>query len=282
MSFAWKKTGWILTVSVGGVLAPAFAEPPAAGLASAPEAATEAPSEATAKSKVDAKADEVLSKAIAATWGKAGEERSIKAVAIAATLGVPAQGISAPVHIWFDVEHGNARTEYTIPNYGTETQGVWNGKGWASSDITGSRLLEGDEAKEALRQSNFYADLDFKNSYVSRTYLGSEEIDGKACEKIQLVRVEGDTPVLHWYDAESGLLLRQQATETTQMGDIAAVTDFADYRDVEGAPGLKMPFKTTVSVMGMQQVITIESITINPELTEDQVAPPPAVKKLMG
>ncbi|MEZ6317634.1 MAG: hypothetical protein R3B49_02605 [Phycisphaerales bacterium] len=278
MSFAWKKTGWILTVSVGGVLAPAFAEPPAAGLAPAPEAAPEAATE----SKVDAKADEVLSKAIAATWGKTGEERSIKSVAIVASLGVPAQGISAPVHIWFDVEHGNARTEYTIPNYGTESQGVWNGKGWASSDITGARLLEGEEAKDAIRQSDFYADLDFKNSYVSRKYMGTEEIDGKACEKIQLVRAEGDRPELHWYDAETGLQLRQQATESTQMGDISAVTDFSDYRDVEGAPGLKMPFKTTVSVMGMQQIVTIESITINPELTEDQVAPPPAVKKLMG
>lgn len=231
---------------------------------------------------MDAEADAVLERAIEAGWGEAGEERSVKTVVISASFAVPAQNITAEVKSWNNTENGDMRTEIIIPGFGTEMQGVKDGTVWANSAITGPRLLEGDEAKEMLRQADFYSDLEYKTQFTSREFLGTEEVDGRECKKVRVTRAGEQNPETRWYDAESGLLVKQMSKTATQMGEIEGTTMFSDYRDVEGTPGLKVPFKTTVSAMGMQQVITIKSIEINGEIPADTFAPPPAVQKLMG
>lgn len=266
-----RRTTWTAAalIAVGAAWGPVWAQP----------AATEAKAPAAEQGKT---ADEVLRRAIDAQWGEAAQSRPVKTLEMKAVFKMPAQGIEAPIHTWFDTEAGAMRLELEIPGLMKETQGVVDGKAWAESSINGPRVLSGDEAEQTLQQADFYADLDFETEFAVREYLGTEKVGGKTCDKVRLVREEGDDPEVRWYDTETGLLVKQSVKSKTQMGELEVVSEFSDYRPIEGAQGVKMPYTTTLTMAGMKQVIALESVTVNPEIPADRFTPPPAVQKLMG
>lgn len=241
-----------------------------------------APAKAPVAAEQETTADEVLRRAVEAQWGETAENRAVETLEMTATFSLPSQGIEAKIHTWFDTKAEAMRMVLEIPGLMTETQGVVGGKAWADSSINGPRVLSGDEAKETLRQADFYSDLDFEEKFEVREYLGTEEVGDATCHKLRLVREEGDDPELHWYDTESGLLVKQTRKTASQMGKVEIVSEFSDYRSVEGAPGVRMPFTTHMTTAGMKQVIQITGITVNPEFPEDRFTPPPAVQKMMG
>lgn len=238
----------------------------------------DAQSQAAAPVDTTAKADEVLSKAVAAVYGDIAKERSIRSVRMSGAFEMPSMGINGTMTSVLDIEGGRMLTVTEIPGMTTESQGIDGEVAWANSTMQGPRLLEAEERTLMERQSNFYADVDFKEFYTTRQHLGEEEVDGVRCHVLSLTPADGGKPVKRWIDAATYLPVQQQFTIASPMGEVTATAKFSDYRDVSG---MKMAHRTVNSFAGIEQVMTFDKVEANVAVDAATFAPPPAVQKLL-
>jgi hypothetical protein len=219
-----------------------------------------------------------LQRAAEASFGDAAQDRSVKRVRMTGSFEMPSQGISGTIESMIDTEHGDIVTNTEIPGMMTAAQGITDGVAWSNDTMQGPRLLTDEERAQLARQGNFYADVDFKETYSKREYLGEEEIDGVRCHVVSLTPAAGGNPMKRWYNAETGLQMQQEFTIASPMGEVTATSRTEDWLEVDG---VKMPARTVNSFSGIQQVMSFESLEINPEFDEDAFAIPAAVQELL-
>ncbi len=240
--------------------------------------ATATPEKADASGIVDPKADEVLARSVEMMWGELAESRDIKTAMLKGTISIAAMGIEGTMQVWIDVENDASKSVFTIPGLDTQKQGVFDGTAWSDSVMAGPRVMEGAEAAQAIRESDFFSALDYEEIYSTREHLGTEDVNGEACDKLRLVYAEDGSEVTSWYSPK-GLLIKQSQTAINQMGEISVTTFFEDYREVGGA---MMAYRTVIEAMGAKQVLQFDEITVNEPIEEDDLKPTPGVLKLMG
>ena len=78
-------------------------------------------------------------------------------------------------------------------------------------------------------------------------------------------------PVKLYFDAESGLLLRQIRYIDASVGRATWQTDYSDYRDVNG---VKMPFKWTLLWQSGKNEVEIDNIQANVTIPATRFAKP--------
>ena len=99
-------------------------------------------------------------------------------------------------------------------------------------------------------------------------------IDDKEARVIQGIGA-GNTRVKLYFDAASGLLLRQVRYAQTVVGINPTQIDYADYRDVAG---VKLPFRTTVTWTNGQSIVEFSELRANVAVAAARFAKPaPAV-----
>jgi outer membrane lipoprotein-sorting protein len=125
----------------------------------------------------------------------------------------------------------------------------------------------GDVESAHLKTSNFPDSfLDYKSKGDVIEMLGTEEIDGIKCYKLQVIRNKNndkeDMPQTYYFNKETSLPVLIVATAPAgPMQGQEVKTYIGDYREVEG---LKMPFLVEAKVNGQSvQKITMEKITLN-------------------
>jgi zinc protease len=126
-------------------------------------------------------------------------------------------------------------------------------------DVTGKELeqLKTEASMELL--------LDPSSFGIILSYEGTEKINGKDAYKIKMTLPSG----IRWFtyfDAESGLKIKEQKEMQTQMGLIEQVVIFDNYTDVEG---IKYPFKLSQSFGPQTVEMTVSSVKVNKGLTDD-------------
>lgn len=246
--------------------------------AMAAQPATATPEAAQATGTVDAKADEVMARSIEIMWGEIAESRDIQTVVISGTMSLPTMGIEGTMKIWIDIENDVSKSVITIPGLDTQTRGIYEETAWSDSLMSGPRIIEGEEAAQMLRDSDFFSSLKYKETYSTREHLGTEEVNGEACDKIRLVRADDGSEQLNWYSPK-GLLVKQQQTVVNEMGKMPITSLSEDYRQVGAA---MMSFRTVVEAMGTKQVMQFDEITVNEPIEDEDLKPTPGVAKLMG
>ena len=128
------------------------------------------------------------------------------------------------------------------------------------TEIKGKELerLKIDATMQLLRNPESYG--------VKMELMGNETIDSVDCFKIKMTLPSG----IRWfqyYDADSGLKVKELKEIQTEQGLFEQETSFSDYKDVDG---LKFPFKMKQS-FGMQKIdMTVQSIKLN-SVIEDSV-----------
>ena len=131
----------------------------------------------------------------------------------------------------------NKRLVITRDSRGNSAEGFNGTLGWVN-DNRGSRVTEGEEMAEQKREAELFRLIKLRQSYPRMVVLAREKIADR--EAIVVGATAGDNSREKLYfDAGTGLLIRKYITFKTAMGVIPEVTDFADYRDVNG---LKLPF----------------------------------------
>jgi len=225
--------------------------------------------------------EELIEKYIAATGGRAAYEK-VKSRTVQATLAVPAQKMSGQV-IVYQKSPGLYLETATVAGAGTEQRGydTKTGVGWSTSDMSGVRLVKGDELDHLRREADLQGDLDWKKQYSDAKTVGVEPVNGSDCYKVELTTKSGKTET-RYYDKSSGLLQRTVSEVTLPNGKIGIDASITDYRDVEG---MKVAFKNTatlnVSGTQLEQVVTLDKIEMNPNIPDAKFAAPESVKKLI-
>lgn len=191
------------------------------------------------------------------------------------TFSVPSSGMIGALEL-FAAKPNKSIVRIKIAGLG-EVVEAYDGKhAWTTSAMTGPMLLEGKQLEDKKFDADYYQDLHEAGRYESMTTVELSEFDGRPCYKVRLVRKNAPEE-FEFYDAKTGLKAGRIATRESPMGTITVTSIEADYKKF-GNLLLATPVK--VSMMGVQQIITIDSVeydTVPPSVFE----PPADIKALI-
>jgi outer membrane lipoprotein-sorting protein len=137
--------------------------------------------------------------------------------------------------------------------------------------------LSDDDAKE-FKTNEFQSDfIDYKSKGHSVELLGSEEIDGVKCYKIQLIKNKNndkeDITEIHYFDSENyvPIMIVKYALTGPAKGQEIKIY-LSDYQEVNG---LTLPFFTEAKMNGQTvQKITIEKVAFDEKIDDTLFAFP--------
>ncbi len=120
---------------------------------------------------------------------------------------------------------------------GSSLQGFDGVRGW-TRDSRGLRDMDAKELASVRRDADFYRYLKIRETYPQMRVLAQEKVGGREAYVVGATSRDDSREKLY-FDAKTGLLIRKHVTFKTAFGGIPDVTDFDDYRDVNG---IKLPF----------------------------------------
>ncbi len=234
-------------------------------------AANAAMADATLSPEVKA----ILEKSVTAQGG-ADAIKKVESRIVKAKIEVVGAGLSLDVTS-YQKAPGLMAVYVVSAQAGDQTKGTDGVHAWMIDAAGGPRLLDGAEKSEMIREANIQSDLNPEKEYAKVELGGNDTVDGKAVVKLNCVSPDGKKSTL-FYDKESGLMVRRDSTESTQMGDMQVSATMSDYRD---AGGVKMPFASTVKFGPGTLQITTEKVDTNVEVPADKLAVPAEIAKLI-
>jgi hypothetical protein len=132
-----------------------------------------------------------------------------------------------------------------------------------------------DDARPSRRErlrtelaADFFEYLNLKQTFPSIKVLGRDRLRDREVTVAGAVRRDGARVKLY-FDASSGLLLRRESQVKTPLGALPDVTDFEDYRKVQG---INMPFRIKRSRPPSTVVEEFSEIKINVPIDDSRFA----------
>lgn len=242
--------------------------------AQAPQTPPVAPPKAPAASGELPAAAEILAQHVKAIGGREAL-LSHSSRHVTGTITMPSAGLSGSFQM-FEAKPNKAVMRITIAGVGEMHEGFDGKIGWSINPMSGPSLLEGKQLEEKTFDADFFGDLDPGKRYSSMTTTARVDFDGRPCYKVALVRRDGGGEDIQFYDAATGLRAGATVTRESQMGTVNATVTEADYKKFGR---ILFPTRIVNSVMGLQQVMTIESVTF--DKVEPSVFEPPAPIKAL-
>ena len=202
-------------------------------------------------------ASQLVEKYVQAIGGRAAAER-FSARHVTAEMSMPAMGMTMTMESWM------ARPNRSFSKMEMSGMAITSGfdgtTAWVNSPMSGPKILDGAEFKQAFDNANFDNNVDFTKVFRTMETVGERTVNGQACWNVKMVSANG-TEVHNCFDKESGLLVGSIARQHSQMGEITADVVMSEYREFDG---LKLPTRMTMT-MGPQQVVTtIKSVSHAP------------------
>jgi hypothetical protein len=157
----------------------------------------------------------------------------------------------------------------TRPPSGITYEGFNGAAGWLK-DARGQRETAGKELAEEKRAADFFRFLKIKESYPGLRLLGKEKVGDREAYVVGATSREDAREKLY-FDAETGLLIRRYVTLRTALGPIPEVTDFWDYKEVDG---LKLPFTISWSRPPFTSTEKFVEIKLNVPIDNAKFDPP--------
>jgi hypothetical protein len=156
-------------------------------------------------------------------------------------------------------------------------RGVADGVAWDNSMMAGPSVKEGAEKDQMLNSAIFNKMAIWRKVYDSVECTADTTIDGTGYYEVVMIPKKGSKET-HYFDKETGLLAISKTIVQTQMGAVPTEVHSTDYRELDG---IKVSFKSVVSVMGQKREITVESMEHNVEIPEDTFVLPDAIKSIL-
>lgn len=180
--------------------------------------------------------DAVLAKYVDAVGGRAAIEKQTSRVIKAALEGF---GMPAPMD-WamYTKAPNKTLSEVDIPGMGKMLDGFDGQVGWSKNPFAGLRVKEGPELAKQKRDADFYRDLHLKTAYTNLTVKGTEKVADADAVLLE-AKPTPDTSERMYFDAKSGLLVRQDSEFDTPEGRTKLQIVFSDYRESDG---VKVPY----------------------------------------
>jgi len=200
--------------------------------------------------------DQVIDKYVAAMGGQAAFEKLTSRVATG-TIELPDFGMNGTVRLT-EKAPNKSLVQVEMPGMMIRegTDGV---VAWDENPQTGLREKSGTELAEAKRGSTFNLEIKLKSVYPKMTVTGREQIGVRPVIVIEAVPADG-SPAKLFFDADSGLLLKQSSSRQTEQGPIAFDNFYEDYRTQDG---IKQPFTIRQVTPQFSSVIKINDMKHN-------------------
>jgi outer membrane lipoprotein-sorting protein len=224
-------------------------------------------------------ADDVLDKSFAAMGGKA----KMKALQSMRLTGKMKMGpMEAPMTIT-KARPSDIRVDFTIQGM-TGTQAYDGTNGWLLLPFTGNKdaqKMPDAMVKDFRSEADFDGPtFDYKAKGNKVDFAGKTDVEGTPAYKLHLTTKEGRESDI-FYDAETYLPIRVEATHNVNGQEMETETILGDYKSVDG---LMFPYSTESHVKGKEgvgQAIAIEKIELNPKVDTAMFAmpAPPAAPK---
>ncbi len=174
-------------------------------------------------------------------------------------------------------ELGSVEVYAKAPNKGTSTtyvpgdlpfrKGTNGSTGWYVDTDEGPKDMTGTDLADLQREFDFYRPLHLKEHYPNLTLQGAAPVAGRDAQVLEVTLSSGEKRKLY-FDAASGLLVREDVTSTDGTG---TVSTFEDYREVDG---VKYPFTVRRTDPDTEMVIRYSEIRHNVPLEDAKFEKP--------
>jgi zinc protease len=210
------------------------------------------------------KAETVLDQYVEATGGKAAYEK-LKNRTASGTIEIVGAGVKGTLKLTQAAPNRMVVVTDLGAAAGQTTQGTDGKSVWMLSPLVGDRIVEGEEKEEFLRQATFHDDLRWKELYDKAECTGIEQVDGKPAYKIVMTPKSGK-PTTKYYDKASHLMIKEEKTSKSPMGEITVEVYPSDYKKVDG---VLIPFTATQKLLGQAIELKMQEIKHNVDLPAD-------------
>jgi len=219
--------------------------------------AAQAPAPAAQAAATLPSADEILKKYRTAIGGEEAI-RKHTARSVKGTFEIPAQGMKGDLSV-VAAAPNFIRMVVTLPGLG-ELQRGFDGKlGWSIDPAIGPRLLEGRELDEFRHSADFYDELHEPAKFRSITVVGRTQFEAQDVYELKLVRDSG-FEYTEFFSVESGLMVGGKLNASSQMGQMPMTSVITEYKPFDG---LLVPTVTRQRMMGLEQVMTVASVSFD-------------------
>jgi photosynthetic reaction center cytochrome c subunit len=210
-------------------------------------------------------ANDILQKYVSALGG----EDAIKKFSSRVEKGViVAGGSDTPIELFLKAP--NKRISVTHMPKGESYTAFDGTAGWLGSTGRPPRSMSPAESEAAGLDAEFYLPLRLPQIFQQLRPGRPESINGVECLTLIGTR-PGRPPVRLYFEAKSGLLLRQVRYGETPLGRNPTQIDYADYRAVDG---VKVPFRWTLSRTNGCFTIQIAEVKNNVPVEDEKFAKP--------
>lgn len=212
--------------------------------------------------------DEVIGRYVLAIGGEAAIEKLKTRVSRGAenTTNRMTPPLTTPIEIYQTAEN---KLLIIRNNPGGAASQAFDGTlGW-TKDAGGQRAMSGKELAEAKRDADFFRYLKVRQSYPQMRVLGKENVRGVEAYVVGATSREDSREKLY-FDARTGLLMRKYVAFKTAFGTIPEVTDFDDYRVVNG---VTLPFTITWSRPPFSSTTKFTEILLNVTVDDSRFKP---------
>jgi hypothetical protein len=206
--------------------------------------------------------DQILEKYVTALGGRAAMEKHSSRVS-KGTIEISEAGLSGTFQV-SEKAPDKSLTVMDLPGLGLVREGADASGAWEESPQAGLRDKAGSELADARRSATFNADLKMPALYKTLTVTGKEKVGLRDVYAVLATPADG-TPTRMYFDAETGLIVRQGMTRDTPQGPIDIDVFLEDYRDVDG---VKLPFTIRQVTQTFTMVIRLTDVKHNVALDD--------------
>jgi len=148
------------------------------------------------------------------------------------TFEIPARNISGAAELDIQApDHFYSRV--SIPDGGDHILAFDGKSGWSSEPQSGLQEVTGKELSELRRSSQFLYESRLRALFAEVRVVEKAMEEDRPVWVLQATPADG-APELFYFDAESGLLLRHDFTQTTPDGDVPIEHRYSNYIAVDG------------------------------------------------
>ena len=193
-----------------------------------------------------------------------GGEKAIKAVKDIKTVSKgQVQGIDLTIT---EMKKAPSKMKVTVEGMGMvfQKEVISGDKGYMEQQ--GKRTdLSGDELSEGIQEADLYGDLHPDKYGLKYTLKGVEKLNGEDAYVVEQTDAKGKVTTLY-YDVKTGLLLKSVKALDTPQGPVNQITELADYKEVDGGGGFKVPYSIKQGPISAK----VESVQINKGIDESE------------
>ncbi|HKY05440.1 MAG TPA: hypothetical protein VJQ56_11145 [Blastocatellia bacterium] len=201
--------------------------------------------------------DQILEKYVKAVGGREAITKLSTRV-VKARQEITTMGLEADVE-GYQKAPNKLLVVVTIPGHGTSSEGYDGTTGWSHDPMTGLRRKGGAELARMKREYDLYKDINLKQHYPKMVVNGRAEVAGRQAYEVEATPAEGAANKMY-FDAETGLLIRQDGVLETPEVRLPVEYYFEDYREVDG---VKIPFTTRLVNSSFTTVIKLKEVKHN-------------------